>query len=98
MWCKHTLIQRIQAVSNILVKHDPAGLIKIGAPLDEYEGEAVQIGVKLKCNMDVAAIADLCCWVFTDMMGEIKIDWTSVAEEILALYSESTPPNSEVCQ
>ena len=40
---KHTLIQRMKLVSDILAKHDPMKLISSGAPLDEYEYEAVEL-------------------------------------------------------
>ena len=32
--------ERIKVINNVLIKHDPIGLIKLGSPLDEYMQEA----------------------------------------------------------
>ena len=46
-WLKRKADARVRAVARVLCRHDPEGLIEIGAPADEYDYEAQQIAARL---------------------------------------------------
>ncbi len=63
----------IERIAAILAEKDPEGLIKMGAPADEYDSEARFIHQYLKPNDDVEAIFFNINRVFQKQFGsEIK--------------------------
>lgn len=57
----------IPEIEAILVKHDPIGLIRIGAPPDEYHGEAKKIYNSLrhfKKHPGMAHVQEVVAYVF----------------------------------
>lgn len=87
-----TLIERMHKTSDLLIKYDPEGLIKIGAPKDEYEHEAVEIiqGLTRKHLEDVRSVALLCRHIFKKSFGEAfsgqNYDWLPLATDVKALH------------
>lgn len=84
---KNSLITRMKMVSDILAKHDPMHLIATGAPVDEYDNEAVLIVQKLqeegKINETDAAY--WCGEIFNEQFGHeiaYTIIWDDISREI----------------
>lgn len=90
---KYTLIQRMQKTNDVLVKYDPIGLISAGAPIDEYESEAVMIVQNLVSDwrIDSLSIKDIIFWcqdVFEDQFSPGiagNVNWEPIAKEILEI-------------
>jgi len=84
----------MKMVDDILVRHDPMGLIKAGAPADEYEWEAVKIVQNLISDwrIDKVSLTDVEYWchdVFETQFNTrlVKtIVWRDIAREILEVY------------
>lgn len=63
--------ERIKVINNVLIKHDPIGLIKLGSPLDEYMQEAKLIESIME-NKDVFQknSSFIISRIFNDQFGE----------------------------
>ena len=91
---KYSLIDRMRLVSSILVRYDPMGLIKDGAPPDEYEHEAVNIvrNIARDWRIDEVSLTDVEYWcfdVFEEQFGSRlakPIVWGDIAREILEAF------------
>ena len=59
-----------QKVLEILNELDPQGLLKMGAPSDEYTIEATSIASLIKQDMSKQDILDLVYGVFKEMFGD----------------------------
>jgi RNA polymerase sigma factor (TIGR02999 family) len=59
-----------EAVNAIMVRHDPAGLIAIGTPIDEYKGEVAKILERVWDAPDVGELRSIVYQVFQDSFGE----------------------------
>lgn len=76
-------------IEAILVKHDPQGLIAIGAPLDEYESEAEMVFDAIANHNDLISVdrlMDILHSVFVlqfdSMMAGNRESYRAIAEEI----------------
>jgi hypothetical protein len=78
-----------QHIEAILVKHDPAGLINIGAPLDEYSSEAQMISEALEAGMSIYNVQYVVHSVFHDQFRGIGVgtleDYRAIAQDIYPL-------------
>lgn len=57
----------VPEIEKILAKHDPIGLIRMGAPQDEYKHEAKKIYNSLRClnkQPKVQYVQDLVAYIF----------------------------------
>lgn len=70
---------------------DAAGLLKLGAPQDEYDGESRRIAKILIVSMTAEQAAFAMCRVFSNSFGEHYEEkiFVKVAENILAGCRES---------
>jgi len=102
-----SLIDRMRQVSDVLVKHDPEGLIKLGAPSDEYESEAVDIANALTSNIPAtperctAICKDIWIASFSAVRSDFdkklahrvneKMNWEPIAAEISEIFKREKP-------
>lgn len=81
-----------ERVKEILIKHDPIGLVSLGAPNDEYSPESQMIAPQLRTNMSESDIVDIVHaefvkWFYKKLAGdreqymEIATDISRVIEE-----------------
>lgn len=61
------------AICEVLAKHDPQGLIRMGAPLDEYSPEAHPLSDKIQPPYSVDKIAEAVHQVFTEMFAPMRV-------------------------
>jgi len=88
---KNSLITRIKMVNDVLVKHDPMGLISAGAPLDEYEYEAVEIvrGLKSWSGASQEGIHQWCKHIFEEQFSAEttkSIAWEPIVKDIFEVF------------
>ncbi len=76
----------LKLIERLLIKHDPQGLLKMGAPKDEYSSEAEMIAVQLSDCKSAHDIKELIYAVFIIQFsfktaGGIQNYW-SIAHDI----------------
>ena len=86
--------QLFSDVTAILARHDPVGLVGIGAPEDEYEPEVGTILPRLREATNPADVHRIVCeefdrWFGLDTPKMAKGDFLPVAEEIWAAWRRS---------
>jgi hypothetical protein len=59
----------VKEIEQVLAHHDPVCLIKMGAPVDEYQQEAVLIFQQINSLMSVGQIQDIAYQVFVSQFG-----------------------------
>ncbi len=76
-------------IREIINKHDPIGLIAIGAPEDEYDPEVKTIVYQLKDVRTIAQMQDLVYQEFLRWFEEKSIvgEWDSYAEIANEIYN-----------
>lgn len=88
---KYTLITRMKMTADILAKYDPMHLISAGAPVDEYESEAISIIQNLTAE-GRPSHADIYYWceeVFEELFAPASIgniDWEPIVKEIFEVF------------
>lgn len=88
-------------IQEIINKHEPQSLLKMGAPLDEYEMEAALIHHRLRneeirysrpfaVNLEeiTYVVCDIFSWAFGIEELYDKNIYESIAKDILSLYCE----------
>lgn len=62
--------KKLDAIEKILVEHDPVKLIKMGAPLDEYDHEALLIYERINRYNSVEKMQQIIYDVFVAQFGD----------------------------
>lgn len=77
----------LEEIKDILIDEDPEGLISMGCPLDEYDGEAQMIYTILHINengiWNIHAIRFIVAAVLQDMFGDNRrLRWQADSETV----------------
>lgn len=79
----------VQWLTELLAEIDPEGLTSMGAPADEYSGEAGYIMAYIR-KIGPSEITRRDLKAFMIGLFVMQFGWTSVSEETITLFSDLT--------